>query len=351
MYIALDTNALFTGQAGTTRYVQQLIRALRGLGGAAPEIQEVAWRVDNLAYHQPQRSLKTAYRELVWAPLLAPRILRRSQVELFHSTAGILVRPPHPIRHVVTLNDLAVLRYPQRFRRWQRLATAYRLKWLHQADRILCISRFTADEAIDLLGLPADKLEVVYIGGNSFDALTAVSEAAPDVYVPSEFLLFIGSLEPGKNLSLVRQTYELAASSQIHLPPLMIVGARWEGVANEGSSPSSWHYLGQQPDPALVYLMRRAIALLFPSKYEGFGLPVNEAMSLGCPVICSPVASIKEVGGEAALYAELTPEAYLKGHSMPFERSVSAPRTGAKRICPSASILMDTLCGRNHGCL
>ena len=312
MHIAFDTNAVFTCQAGVARYIQQLLRALRDLGGDALAILEVAWRVDNLAYRQPQRSLKTAYRELVWAPFVAPRILRRAQVELFHSTSGILARPPHPIKHVVTLYDLAVLRYPERFRRWQRLATAHRLKWLRQADRILCISRFTADEAMELLGLPADKLEVVYIGGNSFDSPTAVSEAAPDAPVPSEFLLFVGSLEPGKNLSLLRQTYELATGSQINLPPLMIVGGRWEGVAKEGRPPSSWHYLGRQSDAALVYLMRRAIALLFPSKYEGFGLPVNEAMSLGCPVICSPVASIKEVGGEAALYAELTPEAYLK---------------------------------------
>ena len=312
MHVALDTNAIFTCQAGANRYVQHLLRALRALGDAALEIQEVAWRVNNLTYRQPQRSIKTAYRELVWAPFMAPRMLRRAQVELFHSTAGILVRPPRPIRHVVTLYDLAVLRYPNRFRRWQRWATAHRLKWLRQADRILCISRFTADEAIELLDLPVDKLEVVYIGGNSFDVPAAVSEAAPDVPVPSDFLLFVGSLEPGKNLSLIRQTYELAVRRQIHLPPLMIVGARWKGVANEGLPPSSWHYLGRQPDASLVYLMRRAIALLFPSKYEGFGLPVNEAMSLGCPVVCSPVASIKEVGGEAAFYADLTPEAYLK---------------------------------------
>jgi alpha-1,3-rhamnosyl/mannosyltransferase len=58
-------------------------------------------------------------------------------------------------------------------------------------------------------------------------------------------------------------------------------------------------------------LYRRARALLFPSKYEGFGLPVAEAMALGCPVICSPVASLPEVGGPAAHYAELTPESYL----------------------------------------
>src|SRR5215475_13738832 len=96
------------------------------------------------------------------------------------------------------------------------------------------------------------------------------------------------------------------------LPPLLIVGARWAGVGTEGSPPPGWQYLGRLPDAELVYLYRRALALVFPSKYEGFGLPVVEAMMLGCPVICSPVASLPEVGGNAALFTDLKPEDYLK---------------------------------------
>lgn len=164
-----------------------------------------------------------------------------------------------------------------------------------------------------LLGIPSRKLEVIYCGSDFHADQPAVVEQAPPGSVPDCFFVYVGSLEPGKNLALLREAYRLADARGIALPPLLIVGARWEGVASEGAPPKDWVYLGRQPDAVLVYLLKRARALLFPSKYEGFGLPVLEAMTLGCPVVCSRVASLPEVGGEAVDYRELTPEAYLQG--------------------------------------
>src|SRR5205823_6706332 len=118
--------------------------------------------------------------------------------------------------------------------------------------------------------------------------------------------------EPGKNLALLKETYLLAAAKGIDLPPLLIIGARWEGVAREGRPPKNWHYLGHQSDEVLAWFYDHALALLFPSKYEGFGFPVLEAMSRGCPVVCSKVASIPEVGGDAAWYAGMDATSYLE---------------------------------------
>jgi glycosyltransferase involved in cell wall biosynthesis len=310
--IALDTNALYTTQAGVARYVRGLQSGFAALNRPDLAITELAWKVENFDYRQPARALKTFYREFVWTKFVAPRILRRLNPDLLHSLSGFLVRPPAPIRNVVTLHDLAPLRFPERYRPWQRFARRLRFPALHRADAIICVSKFTADEAMSLLSLPASKLHVVHSGFELVESNSSGQKIDIPFEVPAEFFLFVGSLEPGKNLSLLREVYHLAKARNKSLPPLIIVGARWEGVPQEGMAPENWTYLGRQPDDVLFDLYRRAQALVFPSKYEGFGFPILEAQANECPVICSRVASLPEIGGSGALYVELTPKSYLE---------------------------------------
>lgn len=312
MKVAVNTDGLYTTQAGTARYIRGLLRGLRRTEPSGIDWFELAWPVENYSYDQPARALKTFYREMIWAGFLARDKLRCSGADVLHSTAGWLIDPPDPIRCVATLHDLALVREPGRFRPWQRWSGQRRLRSLAKASRIICISQFTADEAITCLGLPASRLEVVHNGCEFHPSEAPPSEVRPDVDIPPEFFLFVGSLEPGKNLALLREAWRMAEAEGHPLPPLLISGARWEGVPGEGPPPAGWVYLGRQPDEAVVYLYRRARALVFPSKYEGFGLPVIESMALGTPVICSPVTSLREVGGPAALFAELDPSSYLK---------------------------------------
>jgi alpha-1,3-rhamnosyl/mannosyltransferase len=310
MRVAIDTNALYTGQAGTARHVRGFLRGLQSLPDPVDFFQ-IAWEVENLGYQQPARSVKTLYRELVWARTIAPRELIRRGADLYHATGSYFVHPPKGMKCVATLHDLSVLRTPERFRRWTRWSEPRRLARLARVDRVICISRFTANEAMELLRLPSRLLEVVYNGCEFHPSEPPKPEEKPDFEVPPEYFLFVGSLEPGKNLSLIRQSYALAADRGESLPPLLVVGVRWAGVAGEGAPPAGWSYLGRQPDGVLQYLYRRALALVFPTRYEGFGLTIAEAMALGCPVICSRVASLPEVGGDAACYTELTPVGYL----------------------------------------
>jgi len=310
MRVAIDTNGTYTTQAGVARYIHGLIRGIHSLDRRDVEIIEFAWKVANLEYRQPRRALRTAYRELVWRRFVAPGLLERERADLLHSTMGCLVDPPRGVPNVATLHDAAVFRFPDRFRAWQGWSGRRRLQRLAAADRVICISRFSADEGIQLLNLDPRKIEVIHNGCDFHPDEPSPVEEQPRFPVPPEFFLFVGSLEPGKNLALLRESYRQAEAEGRRLPPLLIVGARWPGVASEGQPPGDWHYLGRQPDSVLVHLYRRALALVFPSRYEGFGLPVAEAMALGCPVLCSPVASLKEVGEGAAMFADLDPGAY-----------------------------------------
>ena len=312
MRIAIDTNALYTTRAGISRYVLKLLQALRRHKPDCLEISEIGWPVENFDYAQPQRALKTFYREFLWAKLLAPRMLRKSAPDLYHVTGNFVASAPRPIPQVATLHDLSVFRHPERFRRWHRISGQRGCYNLRTVDHIICISQFTIREVRDVLGLSAKKISLVYYGSPFHPEEGSALERKPDFEIPSEFFLFVSSLEPGKNAKLIREAYQMAESRQIHLPPLLLAGTRFPGVAHEGPPPPNWRFLGHQTDETLVYLYRRAVALLFPSKYEGFGLPVVEAQALGCPVICSRVASLPEVGGDAAYYSEMTPAAYLE---------------------------------------
>lgn len=311
MRIAVDTNALYTTRAGVARYTRELLAALRrGPAPAGWVFEAFAWPVENFGFRQPWRAWRTFRRECVWARWTAPRRLRGEGFGLLHSTGNPLLVPPRGVRHVATVHDIGFLRYPERFRPWHRRMGIAALERSRAADRVLCISAFTADELVRLAGFDRGRLMVVH-NGCSFQRDVPPPQAPPGV-LPDAFLLFVGSLEPGKNLGLLREMYALAERDRVVLPDLVIVGARFQGLAGEGTPPRGWHYLGHLPDASLVWLYRRARALVFPSKYEGFGLPVAEAMTLGCPVVCSPVSSLPEVAGPAALMAEPDPRAYLR---------------------------------------
>jgi glycosyltransferase involved in cell wall biosynthesis len=310
--VGVETTAIYTTNAGIARYVRGLLRGLSRVGGH--EAFELGWPIENLKYQQPSRALKTIYREYAWGKVLAPRELLREKARVLHSTSGMFIRAPRGVKHVLTLHDISISRHPERFRKWQVKSWNRRLGSLAKVDRIIAISQFTADEAMKLLGLPASKFEIVHNGNDFHPDEPPAPERAPDAEfaVPSEFFLFIGSLEPGKNLALLKRAYLQAESEGKLLPPLVIVGARWQGVPGEGPPPKGWIYMGRQDDQVLVWLYRRALALVFPSIYEGFGLPVIEANAMDCPVICSPVSSLPEIAGDGALFTEMNHEAYVR---------------------------------------
>ncbi|MDR9751154.1 glycosyltransferase family 1 protein [Pseudomonas sp. SZMC_28357] len=216
---------------------------------------------------------------------------------------------------VITLHDLTHLHYPEtqppaRLREIERRVA----HGVEQAQLILTDSQFIANEARVYFGLPAERFVVAPLGvaarfhPRSAQDIDGVLKA--HAVEAGEYFLCVGTLEPRKNLSLALQAHAQLPESLRQRYPLLIVGmAGWqrEQLSDELSiALASGHVclLGYLPDEQLAQLLSGARALIFPSLYEGFGLPVLEAMASGVPVITSRRSAMPEVAGEAGNYIE-----------------------------------------------
>lgn len=313
MKVVLDVSYRYCNRAGLGRYIVQLEDHLRALTSADFDFSSIAWHRE--IFHPPswQRSALLFARDFFWAGMVAPHLIRRLRPDVLHSTYGPLIDMPQGSPHVVSLHDLWPFRYPKRFAWYNREILLRRFRRLPQARKIICVSRFTADEALRLLPVKSQQLEVVYQGGGlESDPATSqpVQLALPEM--PADpFFLYLGSIEPVKNLGLLIAAYDNSHQRGISLAPLVVVG---HSLKKNQLLPKTdrIHYLGRLSDGQTDYLYRNALALVLPSQYEGFGMPILEAMSRGCPVICSRRSALPEVAGDAAHYAEQSPEDYAR---------------------------------------
>jgi glycosyltransferase involved in cell wall biosynthesis len=204
---------------------------------------------------------------------------------------------------VVTFHDLAVLRHPETFNRWTRTYSRRVLPGVvRAATRLIAVSEFTKRELLDLLEVPPEKVRVIpnAVG----EPFTADGDAAGGDYV-----LAVSTLEPRKNLARLVEGYRRAGLNGL---PLLVAGAAgWGSVRVEGGGV---RWLGEVQDEELARLYRGARAVAYVSLYEGFGLPVLEAMACGAPVVAGRNAALDEVsGGAAVLVDPLDPDAIAAG--------------------------------------
>jgi len=272
--VGVDVAPLVLDAAGTARYV-------RGVLGALEERDDV--EVRRLTWGGPGR-LTAVARDVGW--YLAGLPLQARGLDVLHCTTfRAPLRAPLPV--VVTVHDLAVLRHPEYFTTWTRLyGRSLLVRVLRSADRVLAVSEFTKREVTALAGVPPDRIRVAH-------------NAASDAFGPDgpadegEYVLAVGTLEPRKNLPrLIEATRRLGVE-------LRVAGARgWGGV--EVADDAGVRWLGRPSDEELATLLRGALCLAYPSLYEGFGIPVLEAMHCGTPVVTSAGSAMEEVAGDAA---------------------------------------------------
>jgi glycosyltransferase involved in cell wall biosynthesis len=269
--IAFDTSSLAQTRAGTARYVRGLLRELERTPDLVLERHSFAIR----------GRAAVPVRDLGWYLAALPLLARTADV-LHCPTFRAPVRSRVPL--VVTFHDLAILRHPETFNTWtRRYSRAFIPRVAHAAARVIAVSEFTAGELVDLLGVPETKIRVIPNAvGPPF---TAAGDAAEGDYV-----LAVSTLEPRKNLDRLVEGFRRA---DLNGCELRIVGARgWGDVEPVQSDGVRW--LGEVSDDELARLYRGARCAAYVSLYEGFGLPVLEAMACGTPVVTADLPPIRE---------------------------------------------------------
>lgn len=338
--IAVNARFLCDRVTGVQRYAMELCRAL------VPRLADDGIELVLLAPKGPLHPLDLGARVVqadravhvyLWEQLVLPRMVRAARAGLLWSPANL--GPLGVARQVVTIHDASVFVHPEWFD-W-RFALLYRLLLPRLARRVLRVVTDTRTAARDLVrhGVVArDKLTVVYSGVGFLPRGDATALARP---LPEPYLLTVSSLEPRKNLPRL-----LAAWAKIQvrgaLPEhrLVVVGAParvFAGGALGDSLPPKVIAVGYVADEELQRYYAWADAFVYPSLYEGFGLPPLEAMLFGRPALVSDTASLREVCGDAALYCDpLSVDAIVDGvlrlatdHALRARLSSAAPARAA----------------------
>ncbi|GAB4559213.1 MAG: glycosyltransferase family 1 protein [Anaerolineae bacterium] len=316
MRIALDVRPMTPHFPGIQRYIKGLLSGFNTLDLGAEAIRLTALRTatqpdPGIPDHPVEAGSFTLAQQ--WQ---VPRALRHLDVDVYHSTYYVM--PYHPGRPtVLTWYDLIPLLFPRHVSfsaRWlfpilARLA-------LRTATRVIAISQATKDDLIRRLGISPDRIDVVPLAADPAFCpapSTAITTVRERLALPRDYVLYVGSNKPHKNLvTLVRAWARLYEEDQHGGCQLVIAGPwdpRYPEARDEAASlleRAAIRFLGPVPEPDLPALYSGATAFVFPSLYEGFGLPVLEAMSCGTPVVCADRSSLREVAADAAILVDPT---------------------------------------------
>jgi glycosyltransferase involved in cell wall biosynthesis len=247
--------------------------------------------------------------EVAWEQLRLPLALRRHKIDVFHrpsGAGGLALQAVAGSRVVVTVHDVIPLRFPDEYLRSaaHRAFFAFQMSLSRRAGAVITVSQTSRKDLVTIGGFPDAKIFVI---GEAVDrdfmssthADTPPSDTAP-------YLLAMGAGEPRKNVARVIEGFLRVADRIDHR--LLLVGAPWRGrrasLPSDGPHIDRIQDLGAVTNAQLAELYRHAAAFIYPSLYEGFGLPVLEAMASGTPVITSRAGSLEEIAGVAALYVD-----------------------------------------------
>ena len=326
MRIGIDARKLHDFGIGT--YIRNLLRHLARLDGdtefvvlAHPADCEAVGSLGENFRAVPEWAANYSVAEQIRIPLA----LRRERVMLFHAPHYVLP-PLVRCRSVVTIHDCIHLMFPQYLP--GRLALVYARTSIalasRRATRVLTVSESSKRDILRFVDVPTDKIDVIY---NAYDERFGVEPREEDVIrvreryqLHDEFVLYAGNVKPHKNLERLIEAFDLVRKRGLDHLKLVLIGdeiSRYAALRRAVHSHQLHKYvrfLGYLPEETLAVMYRLAGVFVFPSLYEGFGLPPLEAMASGTPVVTSNVSSLPEVAGEAAVLVDpYRPEAIADG--------------------------------------
>ncbi|MDP9309812.1 MAG: glycosyltransferase family 4 protein [Chloroflexota bacterium] len=320
MHVAINAHLLSPvpgyRQAGVSRYIDQLLRHLwamprpdvrwtvyappgvtRSLLAAPPS---VALRPSHLPTTQPLA-------RIIWEQAIAPLAVAGQRPDVLFCPLNV-VPLLAPYRTVVTVHDLAFLRFDLHKPAKRRYLAAFTKLSVRRAAHVITVSEFTRREVLELLRVPPAKVTAIPNGRDE-----RFQPVAPDVVaafrsrqqLPAHFLLFVGTLEPRKNVTTLLRAYA-QVRAEVGMPLLIGGGKGWRyddmfALVQELGLEQAVRFLGFVASDELPHLYAAATAFVYPSLYEGFGFPPLEAFAVGTPVVTSAAASLPEVAGDAAL--------------------------------------------------
>lgn len=318
MRLCLDATPLDTAHRyrGIGRYVQGLVDALAGVPLPFPIVQlRRSWAEGGLdgpmEIRRAWRPAKPRVRlQWLWNEILLPREVRSTRCRVYHANDPQGLTPGRGYATIATAYDLAHLRFPREY--YDRAGIDLRLglrrmeENYRRADHLIAISQATKQEFVELLGIPSERISVVYPGFDPGRFAQSDDSAARGPDIPERFFLYVGAADPRKN---IRGMLEAFARVKDRVPESFLLAGKLtpgDAMAVEGwitalGLGGRARLVGYLPDPALGTLYRAATAFVFPSRYEGFGLPILEAMGCGCPVVTGTLSCLPEIAGDAAI--------------------------------------------------
>ena len=285
--VVVDADVLGRRRTGDETYVENL---LRELPAAAPELRLAAVTRHPELVPEGVEPVELPARSQEWRMASSlPRLLRRLRPALAHFQHSLPLRCPCPA--VVTVHDLSFERDPSVMSRADRLVFRTVVpRSARRAARVIAVSERTCADLVELYGIPRDRIVVTPHGVDPV--------FRPDGVAGGDYLLFVGAVQRRKDPLAALRAAEGAGLRLVVVGPPKDAALADE-LQRQGASVRGW-----VEKEELAELYRGAAALLLPTRYEGFGLPVLEAMATGTPVVATPDPALREVAGDAAVYAE-----------------------------------------------